>query len=83
MVFYGISLASDNLGGNQYRNFVLTSLVEFPAIILVIISSNRYNSVSKKMSGLSYLSIQNIIYTLIKLKNLKGRKVRRNVMGSL
>eukprot|EP00795_Rhopilema_esculentum_P015781 gene15781-7079_t len=42
MVYYGISMASDNLGGNMYRDFVLTSLVEIPANILVIILGNRY-----------------------------------------
>lgn len=41
MVYYGISLASDDLGGNMYRDFVLTSLVEIPGNILVIVLSNR------------------------------------------
>ena len=41
MVYYGISLASDNLGGDMYRDFVLTSLVEIPGNILVIIGTNR------------------------------------------
>ena len=44
MVYYGVSLASDNLGGNMYRDFVLTSLVEIPANILVIVLGNRYVS---------------------------------------
>ena len=29
MVYYGISLASDDLGGNMYRDFILTRYVEF------------------------------------------------------
>ena len=41
MVFFGISLASVNLGGNRYRNFALTSLVEVPASVIAIVSSNR------------------------------------------
>ena len=41
MVYYGVSLASDNLGGNMYRDFVLTSLVEVPANVLVIELGNR------------------------------------------
>ena len=41
MVYYGVSLASDNLGGDMYRDFVLTSLVEIPANVLVIILGNR------------------------------------------
>lgn len=41
MVYYGISMASDNLGGNMYRDFVLTSLVEIPANVLVIVLGNK------------------------------------------
>ena len=41
MVYYGVSLASDNLGGNMYRDFVLTSLVEIPANVLVIVLGNK------------------------------------------
>lgn len=40
-VYYGISLASDHLGGNMYRDFILTSLVEIPGNILVIVCTNR------------------------------------------
>lgn len=40
MVYYGIALASDNLGGSMYRDFVLTSIVEVPANILVMYSLN-------------------------------------------
>jgi len=42
MVYYGISLASDNLGGDMYRDFVLTSLVEIPANILVVLCTNKF-----------------------------------------
>ena len=41
IVYYGISLASDNLGGNIYRDFVLTSLVEIPGNILVIVCTDK------------------------------------------
>eukprot|EP00794_Sanderia_malayensis_P019277 gene19277-21203_t len=42
MVYYGVSLASDDLGGDMYRDFVLTSLVEIPGNILVIELGNRF-----------------------------------------
>ena len=42
MVYYGISMASDNLGGDMYRDFILTSLVEIPANILVVVLGNKY-----------------------------------------
>ncbi|XP_002158070.2 organic cation transporter protein [Hydra vulgaris] len=54
MVFYGISLASDNLGGNQYRNFLLASIVEFPAIVTAIVSSNR---VGRKCTAIFSMAI--------------------------
>ena len=36
MVYYGLSLAADDLPGNLYINYVLFSLVEFPAVVLAI-----------------------------------------------
>ena len=40
-VYYGISLASDQLGGDMYRDFVLTSLVEIPGNIILIYLTNK------------------------------------------
>lgn len=40
-VYYGISLASDQLGGNMYRDFVLTSLVEIPGNIMLVYLTNK------------------------------------------
>merc|ERR1712142_1174618 len=31
LVYFGVSLAADDLGGSIYINFILVSLVEFPA----------------------------------------------------
>lgn len=42
MVYFGISLASGDLSGDMYRDFVLTSLVEIPGNILAIWLCNRY-----------------------------------------
>ena len=42
MVYYGIALAADDLGGSLYLNFVLVSLVEFPAVIIAIVCLNRF-----------------------------------------
>jgi len=62
MVYYGISMASDNLGGDMYRDFILTSLVEIPANILVVVLGNkygrRYTTISTMMlSGVSCGSV--------------------------
>ena len=45
MVYYGLSLSSGEFGGSIYLNFILTSLVEIPANVLVIHNCNRYKNV--------------------------------------
>lgn len=42
MVYYGLSLSAGEFGGSLYLNFVLTSLVEVPANLLVIHNCNRF-----------------------------------------
>lgn len=39
LVYYGISLAANDLTGSMYRDYILSSLVEFPAAILAIVFS--------------------------------------------
>ena len=42
MVYYGVSLAADDLGGsNRYVNYILSSLVDFPAVLVAIYLCNR------------------------------------------
>ena len=41
LLFYGLSLAADDLGGSLYLNFVLASAIEFPGHVLAIVSCNR------------------------------------------
>ncbi|XP_071114672.1 organic cation transporter protein-like [Haliotis cracherodii] len=42
MVYYGLSLHSDNLGaGSLHLNFLLVGLVEFPAFVFVILLLNK------------------------------------------
>ena len=42
MVYYGLSLASSDLGGSLYRNYVLLSIVEFPAALLSIVGCDYF-----------------------------------------
>ena len=50
-VYFGLSLAADDLGvGSVYLNFVLVSLVEFPADLLAIVFCNKFGR--KKASTL-------------------------------
>jgi len=43
MVYYGVALAADDIGGtNRYANYILTSLVDFPAVLFGIYSCRRF-----------------------------------------
>ena len=54
MGYYGLSLSSGEFGGSIYLNFILTSLVEIPANVLVIHNCNRYDNFRKKFNNLPY-----------------------------
>ena len=41
LVYFGVALAADDLGGAIYRDYILASLVEFPAVLLAIYLCNR------------------------------------------
>ena len=41
LVYYGVALAADDLGGNMYRDYILASLVEFPAVVAAIYLCNK------------------------------------------
>lgn len=41
MVFYGLALNSGNLGGNFYLNFLIQTLVEYPAYTICLVLMNR------------------------------------------
>jgi len=41
-VYYGLSWNTNNLGGNQLLNFVISGAVEIPAYILLLFTLNRY-----------------------------------------
>ena len=42
MVYYGLSLAADDLGGSLYLNYILVNAIEFPAIVTAIHFCNRF-----------------------------------------
>lgn len=55
LVYYGISLAASDLTGNMHRDYILSSLVEFPAAVLAIASSmylgRKYSTVVPMFLG--------------------------------
>ena len=42
MVYFGLSLAANDLGGSLYLNLVYVSVIEVPSSIIAIICSNRF-----------------------------------------
>jgi hypothetical protein len=42
LVYYGLSLTADDLGGSLYRNFALVSIMECPGLICGAYLSNKY-----------------------------------------
>jgi OCT family organic cation transporter-like MFS transporter 4/5 len=40
-VYYGLSLNTSNLGGNDYLNFLISGAVEVPAYAFLLFSLNR------------------------------------------
>lgn len=41
MVYYGLALGTDNLGGDPYINFMIAGAVEIPAYIMCVLCLNR------------------------------------------
>lgn len=41
MVYYGVAFAADDLGGSMYRDYILSCLVEIPAVFLAIYLCNK------------------------------------------
>ena len=41
MVYYGLALGTDNLGGDPYINFMIAGAVEIPAYIMCVLLLNR------------------------------------------
>lgn len=61
-LYYGISLASSDLGGSFYLNFVLVSIVDIPASLACIWLCNRYGRrctlyISVSLAGLMTLLV--------------------------
>ena len=42
MVYFGVALAAEDLGGELYRDYILQALVEFPAFAVSVYMCNRF-----------------------------------------
>jgi OCT family organic cation transporter-like MFS transporter 4/5 len=60
-VFFGLSLNSVSVGGNQFTNFILVALIELPAYVVFFFAMDRLGrrntlSFSLFLSGISCIS---------------------------
>ena len=78
MVYFGLSLAADDLGGNLYRNFVLVSIIEFPAVVFAVDFCARFGR--KKTVSLSML-VAGIICIVVAFVPIGAKRSYRVVLG--
>eukprot|EP00112_Aurelia_sp_Birch-Aquarium-sp1_P026069 Seg900.11 transcript_id=Seg900.11/GoldUCD/mRNA.D3Y31 product="Solute carrier family 22 member 13" protein_id=Seg900.11/GoldUCD/D3Y31 len=71
LVYYGVSFAADDLGGSMYRDFLLSTLVGFPATILYLFLSNRFG---RKKTVIIPMLIAGISCILVAIIPKKGSK---------
>ena len=82
MVYYGLSLAADDLGGSLYTNVVLLTIIEFPADILTlymcnIIGRKRTTAISMAFGGIACVLIAFIPST----GNIKIFRIALGMLG--
>ncbi|XP_065064344.1 solute carrier family 22 member 3-like isoform X2 [Rhopilema esculentum] len=85
ITFYGVSLASSDLGGDLYVDFILTSIVEIPANILVIIFTNKCGRrlttvINIFLAGFACIGVAAVPSGVIS-KGLKFAKVGLGMLG--
>ena len=82
MVYYGISLAADELGGSLYLNYVMVSIVEFPSALLAIYFCDRVGRKKTCTFSLLLAGVLTLIVGFIPTAANEG-KVARVVLGIL
>ena len=79
IVYFGISLAADDLGGNSYGDFIILSIFELPALALAIILCNRFG---RKPATLLPLFVGGLSCILVVFIPIRGKfKIFRVVFG--
>jgi len=85
LVYYGISLASGDLSGEKYRDYILGSLVEFPAAVIGIfaamyIGRKRSTQVPMLLGGLFCIAVAGI-HEMETNTNLRNTRVAFGLFG--
>ncbi|XP_066926841.1 solute carrier family 22 member 2-like [Clytia hemisphaerica] len=77
LIYYGLSLAADNLGaGSIHLNFVLLSLVEFPAAIISAYSANRFGRLKSTAIPIFLSGVLTVIIPFIPDTSTTTRVIR-------
>jgi len=83
LVYYGVALAADDLGGEIYRDYILASLVEFPAVLLAIYLCNRIGRKKTVIGAMALASAACIIVAFIPTDKGQGLVTFRVIVGMI
>ena len=79
LTYFGLSLVADDLGGTLYRDFILLSVMELPALPVAILLSNHCG---RKMATLFPLLIGGVLSCIVVcIPALPHMKIVRTVAG--
>ncbi|XP_066928941.1 organic cation transporter protein-like [Clytia hemisphaerica] len=81
MAYYGISLAANDFGGDLYRDYVLVSIIEFPAALLAIYLCNKVGRKKTTTCSLFVAGFLTLIVGFIPMSS--GGKIARLSLGML
>lgn len=77
--YFGLHMASNDLGGSIYRDFIILNLVEFPAVFVAVTGCNR---IGRKFTSLFSLCCGSIsCITLAFLPTVGPYKIARIALG--
>lgn len=80
-VYYGVSMASSDLGGNLHRDFVLMSLIEIPANLSTIYIINKIGRKKGAITGYIVTSISLIVFGCFIAFNIEANIYIRIAFG--
>ena len=83
MVYYGISLAASDLGGSLYRDYILVSIVEFPAALLAIDFCERFGRRKTVCYSMILAGLLTLIVGFIPLAGGKAARVALGMLGKM
>lgn len=81
LIYYGLAIGADDLGGSVYRNFVILSAAEIPAVIVSIDFSERFGRKKTTLMSMFLGSIACLVITFIPQNS--SIRIFRLILGML